>query len=104
MIYYYLAGLISVLIATQSRLLFWPAIPVLFAAAWKESPGQVLTLGFLTGLFLDLFIGNPLGKSAIFLLLACGLVYLLKSRFGNNWRIFFVTLIFSQIVFYVANY
>lgn len=104
MIYYYFFSFISILVATQNRLLFWPALPVIFAACFQDSSSPVLILSFTTGLLLDLFVGNPLGISAIILILATGLVLQLKSRFGDNWRIFILVLILTQIVFYVSNH
>lgn len=82
---YWVLAILAAFLQGINNFWFWPLLPVLWAASRVEEASRVYLLAFVTGMVTDLLVGRALGLSAVFLLLACGLVYLYRRRGRMSW-------------------
>ncbi|MBI4099484.1 hypothetical protein HY440_00600 [Candidatus Microgenomates bacterium] len=68
--------------------------------AGRQNARQAYWLAFGGGILTDLLTGRIVGMSAVFFLVAAGLVLAIKSRFEVNWRWLLAIFLLCEIVSY----
>lgn len=84
MLSYYLFAVAAVFL---QGLFSWSllVLAVVLVAAARQEAGKVFSLAFIAGILSDLLLGESLGVTAVFLILAGASVYIYKLRARINW-------------------
>lgn len=97
---YYLFAIVAAFFLGVSDIIFWPLIPIAIAIVKDVEQKKVYALSFVSGILVDLLWGQPLGMTALLLLIYSGAIFFLVQKFKSQLRIILgITLVVEVVSF-----